>query len=43
MDVGVFALAEAAANTNLNKENQENRIIWPIFFGGKYDEILLIF
>ena len=40
MDVGVFALAEAAANTNLNKENQEIRRFYPILFEDRYYGVL---
>ena len=43
LEVGTSALAGAATYTNVNKENQENGIFWPILFGGKYGRMLLIF
>ena len=43
LDIGVLAPVGAAATTNLNKENQENRRFYPILFEGKYDGVLLIF
>ena len=36
-------IAVAAATSDLNKENQENRIFYAVLFDDKYDGMFLIF
>ena len=42
LDVGVLALAGAAATRNFNKENRENWRFYSILFESKYVGILLV-